>query len=755
MRVTMSKQSENNSIDFKTWCEQNNRNELLLQWNYNKNNFLPNEVRPHSDKKVWWKCSLGHEWQALLSSRTGKKPCGCPICSGRKILSGYNDFETWCKNNERCELLESWNSSRNDILPNQVSPQSGKRIWWKCSLGHEWQVSVSNRIRRNCPYCSGNKTLSGYNDLETWCKKNNRGDLIQEWNYNRNNISPTQISPRNNRKVWWVCSLGHEWKATVGSRTGGKSGRASGCPYCSFPVRKILVGFNDFETKCKENNKEYLLSEWNYERNIDISPQSVAYKSGKRVWWKCIKGHEWQTTIVDRVFGNNCPICSRIGTSFPEQAIAYYLGQEFNIIQRYRINGKELDIYLEDYKIGIEYDGLRFHSSLISDKREEEKDAFFNSLGISVFRIKENINSTYVTDNTVFYIKKNRLYLEDSFNLSLSKLFDLIGKKIGKEINLDINIIRDELLIREHYTLDLKNHSVAIMYPYLVSEWDIEKNNGLTPDMFSASAHTKVWWKCSNGHNWKATIASRNKKLGCPYCAGQRLIVGQNDLETWALTNNKSLLQEWDYNKNVTSPKEEMKTSNKKVWWRCSLGHEWQATIANRVHGTRCPLCYTGLVPKRKQISFKEWCMINDNEQLLSEWDIEKNGSLSPDDVSKATHTKVWWLCSQGHSWNAEVKSRLYNHGCPYCSKTYKKALIGVNDLVTWCKQNNKEYIIEEWDYDRNEDLKPEMFTHGSHKRINWKCVNGHTWNAVIKERTKFKGNQCPICKNNTTDNLV
>ena len=79
-----------------------------------------------------------------------------------------NDFKSWCEQNNRNDLLLQWNYNKNDLLPNQVSPQSGKRIWWKCSLGHEWQVSVSNRLRRNCPYCSGKKTLSGYNDLKTW-----------------------------------------------------------------------------------------------------------------------------------------------------------------------------------------------------------------------------------------------------------------------------------------------------------------------------------------------------------------------------------------------------------------------------------------------------------------------------------------------------------------------------------------------------------------------------------------------------------
>jgi len=43
----------------------------------------PQMVPPGSSKKVWWKCSDGHEWKALVSSRTGPQKCGCPVCAGR------------------------------------------------------------------------------------------------------------------------------------------------------------------------------------------------------------------------------------------------------------------------------------------------------------------------------------------------------------------------------------------------------------------------------------------------------------------------------------------------------------------------------------------------------------------------------------------------------------------------------------------------------------------------------------------------
>lgn len=183
------------------------------------------------------------------------------------------------------------------------------------------------------------------------------------------------------------------------------------------------------------------------------------------------------------------------------------------------------------------------------------------------------------------------------------------------------------------------------------------------------------------------------------------------------------------------------------MWWKCAKGHEWMAAISNRVHGTGCPVCNTGRKVGRNRISLHEWCESNNNSNLLDEWDYEKNAEKTPNSYTYGSHEKVWWKCAKGHEWQAVIKSRTYNHGCPYCSPSFKKVLVGVNDLATWCGENNKEYIIEEWNFEKNNSLKPEDVTKGSHKRIWWRCSKGHEWEAVVKERTKINGNKCPYCR--------
>ena len=146
-----------------------------------------------------------------------------------------------------------------------------------------------------CPYCSGRRAITGETDLAT-C----RPDLIKEWNFEKNSISPTVCTIGTSKIVWWKCSKGHEWKASVHDR----SSKGNGCPFCS--GRRVLSGFNDLLTL-----NPLLAKEWNYEKNGDLLPSGFTVSSGRKVWWKCSKGHEWESVIANRSGrGQNCPVCS-------------------------------------------------------------------------------------------------------------------------------------------------------------------------------------------------------------------------------------------------------------------------------------------------------------------------------------------------------------------------------------------------------------------------------------------------------------
>ena len=182
---------------------------------------------------------------------------------------------------------------------------------------------------------------------------------MEEYDYKKNkSIDLDNIRAGSHTKIWWICSKGHEWKISPNMRTSGKS---IGCPFCS--NRKVLIGYNDLKTT---NPK--LASEWNYDKNKSEKPEMFTSGSSKKVWWKCNKGHEWEASIGSRK-KRGCPICRyETQTSFPEQAIYYYMKHIFpNCKTRAKVNNIEVDILIDDIKLGIEYDGESWHKDIEKD----------------------------------------------------------------------------------------------------------------------------------------------------------------------------------------------------------------------------------------------------------------------------------------------------------------------------------------------------------------------------------------------------
>ena len=124
---------------------------------------------------------------------------------------------------------------------------------------------------------------------------------------------------------------------------------------------------------------------------------------------------------------------------------------------------------------------------------------------------------------------------------------------------------------------------------------------------------------------------------------------------------------------------------------------------------------------------------------LVEEWDYEQNGSLKPEHVTEYSHKKVWWLCEKcGHSWEALIYSRSNGAGCPCCNG--KVVIKGKTDLKTL-----RPDIAAEWDYEKNEGMRPEDFTEFSNTKVWWLCEKcGHSWRATIDNRSRGRG--CPCC---------
>lgn len=132
---------------------------------------------------------------------------------------------------EHPELLEEWDYDKNIYNPTDYTPSSGQKVWWKCQKGHSYYTNICNRVHNNagCPYCSGRYAIEGENDLATLYP-----DITKEWNYEKNDVLPSQIKPMSNKSVWWKCKYGHEWRVAPCNRIGSGG---HDCPYCNKAYR--------------------------------------------------------------------------------------------------------------------------------------------------------------------------------------------------------------------------------------------------------------------------------------------------------------------------------------------------------------------------------------------------------------------------------------------------------------------------------------------------------------------------------------
>jgi len=329
--------------------------ELVKEWNDSRNGKLtPDDVAHKSNKKVWWVCKKGHEWQATILNRAYGR--NCPYCSGKKVCKDN------CLATINPKLAKEWHPIKNKkITSNDVTCGSGKKVWWICKKGHEWQAIVANRSKGyQCSYCTNRKI----------CKDNCLGtlnsELTKEWHYFKNKkLTPNDVTCGSDKVVWWICKKGHEWQARVCDRhkdekqcflcqslaflypksqklwhtTKNKNLTSENVTPCSHKIvwwkckkghewqEKIESWTNRINNcflnnnclichklekmrKCLAVSNPELLKEWHSTKNKNLSPDNFSCKSGKIIWWECIKcKHEWRATIQCRNRGDKCPCC--------------------------------------------------------------------------------------------------------------------------------------------------------------------------------------------------------------------------------------------------------------------------------------------------------------------------------------------------------------------------------------------------------------------------------------------------------------
>lgn len=339
---------------------------LLDEWDYEKNgNIDPECVSSGSSSiKINWKCKNGHSWPAPPSSRTQGN--GCPYCSNKKVLTGFNDMATL-----RPDLLEEWDFEENNkigIYPDKITTgYRARRVSWICKNNpeHKWETTVVSRTSgTGCKHCAEEQRK--ITKRQTYVKKNgsfadNHKELLKEWYYEKNDkigVFPDEI-PNNYRdqEVWWKCSTcEHIWSTTPANRAKG-----SGCPQCydnnkSNIQRKAALKKNG---SLAQNNPE-VAAFFDTSNNNGLTADDVTSQCHDKVNWKCPKcNHQWPKPIYKMTLYPCCPKCK------------YSLNEEKRPILQYDLNLNFIARF-DSVKDASEATGIE-RSCILSTTRHDNK----------------------------------------------------------------------------------------------------------------------------------------------------------------------------------------------------------------------------------------------------------------------------------------------------------------------------------------------------------------------------------------------
>ena len=211
----------------KTNSLQNLHPHIAAEYDPELNSKPVTQVIAHSHDKAWWRCSTDpeHSWQTPVGNRV-RQGDNCPYCSGRYPTKTNNLAVKYPTVAAEFDVVKNAPLTAYD-----VTSATPKKFWWKCSTGHEWQVSINSRTRlgnlSGCPFCTGTKATSD-NHLGVTHPK-----VAAEYHSSLNKTPLDKIRYGSRHLRWWQCSVNseHVWQASVSSRT--RFGREAGCPECS------------------------------------------------------------------------------------------------------------------------------------------------------------------------------------------------------------------------------------------------------------------------------------------------------------------------------------------------------------------------------------------------------------------------------------------------------------------------------------------------------------------------------------------
>lgn len=469
-----------------------------------------------------------------------------------------------------------------DFSPSELTFSSNRRVKWVCALDHTWETTVAQRtrVKTGCPFCSNQRVWPGFNDLLTRFP-----DIAAEWLPSRNeDLVPSEIVFGSKRKVWWICSKGHEYETKVSSRTS----RGTGCRICS--GNEVLEGFNDLESKFPS-----IAREWHSTLNEGLLPSSVSFGSPAKRWWSCPDfNHAYETSPSRRTGPSKagCPYCSNqmllpgfndLATVKPE------LAAQWDYDKNDPLSPSDVAPTINRPLWWNCPNGA--HPSWLSKSRTSaDCPVCLNQILLTGF----NDVASQAPELAAQWHPTLNGEKKPEFTLTggRQKVWWLCEEGHHWEAAIYTRA-KSGCPFCGFKRLWPGFNDLATVSPDMAAEWHPSKNGDLTPRDIMSSVPKVVWWLCPAGHSYQASPNGRSRigprgRRGCNICANKVVLKDVNHLSA----THPNLWEELV--KAEINPERLDKLhsgSIDKVPWRCSEGHEWSALVYSRAAGNGCPDC--------------------------------------------------------------------------------------------------------------------------------------------------------------------
>lgn len=262
----------------------------------------------------------------------------------------------------------------------------------------------------------------------------------------------------------------------------------------------------------------------------------------------------------------------------------------------------------------------------------------------------------------------------------------------------------------------------------IMEVWDWEANCNIAPETLHPSSKDKVGWKCSAGHTWKQAVHNYARLKRCPTCHSSKRA------QKPRVNECLDLIPYWS-SRNKISASEITTGSNIKVKWFCSgCNKTWEATVRRFREQQGCKACAIKsetVVPM--QVDGESALVFGDkrihvSNDRLTQLQLQYEGALTFSDLT----LKMQWVCPQKHIWKTSLYHRIRGAECPDCSLS----IVGKAVVASF------EPLLDEWDWDKNDEegLLPNKVALSDTTQVNWKCLKGHEWIAIVANRIRREG---------------